>query len=1347
MLVKPQMLFGTAAAAADTGFQISRSIRLDSGSQSYLERKPFAAGNRRRFTFATWMKREPGALTSVLHAYSGTNADPHIWNGNIYNDYISFGGASWWGGTSQYLKDGSNWYHICYGFDTNRDGTDQTGDYRLNVWVNGVKLTAWGQADNRNANITQYTEYSMNAADIHRIGHGIRAAEASNYSDCYFADTFLLDSFYPSETNGILDDFGELDSDTGIYVPKQFIKLGQLNNGQVWSNSVTGTAHASAPKTKLFDGLYNGTHSLCWPQYSAGETLAFKPPIAITASKSIRVYGLVNGSNPVFLLNGTDYTANFISQVGSNVYGWWSCPDSDNLSIDTTNGLQLKWNAGTNHAEAGAIEVDGVVLKDSTYDNSCHLKYSDNSTNNNIGYSEVLNTCTGAQPMYGPGADDDSKSSLIWALPGFDTADHSADIKGSGSAVSHTVTGTVTSTAESKFYNTSLFFDGSNDEIQSPVSTDFQLGTSNFTIEGWFYLPSSFTAPDGWIQCSAGNDDWSMLPFYRSSDGNMYFYGTATSGNWDWSAKNYGAVVGQVWTHYAVVRNGSTFKGYTNGKEAWTFTSSDSVYQAENQMTIGSCFDGGNAFAVGYLNDFRYYKGAAKYTSDFVVPQRNDWKPVNFATAAAALSGSTTGTASPSGSSMIIKAAGGGTVTGTFNASSGTNGNINYYKSDNGNNWTYLETSSGQSSSFTAKWLSFGGGGNNTRQFTSTAGSYQYALNGSASLDNNAATLTVDQTGLTFTGDLNSGAIDSLKDSPTNAAASGDEGAGGEINSNYCTLNSLSNGGLTIKEGNLAFTDQSSAGWDTCKASIFMPASGKWYMEMTIGTWNGSGAPFLIGVADNSLGTVGVELGQNQNSWCFLPTGQKRHNSSTTSHGSAWSSGKVIGVAVDLSGGLGSGKMWVSIDGTWQASGNPGTGANAAFTDIGDTGEVTFAVANAGGNTSGDYYVNFGQRPFRDAAPAGFKCLCASNIGSTDQTIVKGKEHFDVVTYTGNGGSQSVTGLEFQPALVWVKNRSSATNYHAIHDAARGPAKELWANLSNAQTDYSGGSYSLRSFDSNGFTVVDDASGAYGVNGPSGGTYSGTGSFAAWAWAASSVTPSTEGSITPSAQYVNSTTNFSISHYTGTAANATIGHGLSVAPAFILVKFSGASSAWSVYHKEIGNTQRLRLETTGHEETGYWQSTNPSSTVYSVTGDINDSTTIVSYCFAETEGYCKAGKFIGTGGNNYVNIGFYPRWILIKRAVANSSPDTSTDYTSWAIIDTKRYSYNGLASNHLWANKPQGEGYRGNGSNTSSLGDMAVWPMSNGFYMSGPGSSVNASTGEYVYLAIAEVPFSLAKAR
>ena len=80
-------------------------------------------------------------------------------------------------------------------------------------------------------------------------------------------------------------------------------------------------------------------------------------------------------------------------------------------------------------------------------------------------------------------------------------------------------------------------------------------------------------------------------------------------------------------------------------------------------------------------------------------------------------------------------------------------------------------------------------------------------------------------------------------------------------------------------------------------------------------------------------------------------------------------------------------------------------------------------------------------------------------------------------------------------------------------------------------------------------------------------------------------------------------------------------------------------------------------------------------------------------------------------------MGFRPAIVWVKRAIANSSPDTSTNYTSWVIMDSTRLSYNGLTPNHLYANKDVGEGYRANGSNTSNLGDMLLEPYSNGFFM------------------------------
>ncbi len=446
------------------------------------------------------------------------------------------------------------------------------------------------------------------------------------------------DYIYAWEVDGVILVDGQTDPDT----------FNNPNNGTTWSNQFTlntGSYGSSEDPPGGFTGFTGqagpgAAYDHVAPGHTSNSKCTWNTYITFEKSFKFTTWCNKDSSNaiqPILKINDVNVATSVVNAGADSYANRKEIEFANHAGISSPitkiefSSIQNVGASGNGNCGLSLLKVDGVPVIDSITNNSWHLKFNDTTSLQTLGYSQVMNTPTGAQPMYGPGADDSAKASLVWALPGYDTADHSHTIKGSGSAVSHTVNGSVASGTQSKFYGSSLYFDGSNDDIQSPVSTDFQLGTSDFTIEAWLYMPSSgFTAPDGWVQCSAGDDDWSMLPFYRSSDGNLYFYGTKSSGSWDWSAKNYGAIATNKWTHYAVVRNGSTFKGYTNGKEAWTFTDSGTVYQAENQMNIGSCMNGGNAFAIGYLNDFRYYKGTAKYTSNFIVPARNDFIAQNL---------------------------------------------------------------------------------------------------------------------------------------------------------------------------------------------------------------------------------------------------------------------------------------------------------------------------------------------------------------------------------------------------------------------------------------------------------------------------------------------------------------------------------------------------------------------------------------------------------------------------------------------------------------------------------------------------------------------------------------------
>ena len=153
-------------------------------------------------------------------------------------------------------------------------------------------------------------------------------------------------------------------------------------------------------------------------------------------------------------------------------------------------------------------------------------------------------------------------------------------------------------------------------------------------------------------------------------------------------------------------------------------------------------------------------------------------------------------------------------------------------------------------------------------------------------------------------------------------------------------------------------------------------------------------------------------------------------------------------------------------------------------------------------------------------------------------------EHFETVIYTGNGGTQSISSLEFQPDFTWIKSRSIVDSNH-LFDSVRGAGQRLRSD-STGQQNYNETVY-LTSFDSAGFSLGGDD----GVN-------KNTATYVAWNWkangGASSVGSNTNGSINTTDTSANSDAGYSISTYTGNATSgATIGHGLSKAPEVIIV--------------------------------------------------------------------------------------------------------------------------------------------------------------------------------------------------
>jgi hypothetical protein len=335
-------------------------------------------------------------------------------------------------------------------------------------------------------------------------------------------------------------------------------------------------------------------------------------------------------------------------------------------------------------------------------------------------------------------------------------------------------------------------------------------------------------------------------------------------------------------------------------------------------------------------------------------------------------------------------------------------------------------------------------------------------------------------------------------------------------------------------------------------------------------------------------------------------------------------------------------------------------------------------------------------------------------------TISKPGLHFNTKLYNGTGSSNAVTGVGFQPDFTWIKRRNSATNHH-LHNAISGATKVLYSNSTGAEsTD----AQKLSSFDSDGFTV--------GTNGDANNS---SGTFVSWNWKANGAgSANTDGSINSTVS-VNTTAGFSIVSYTGNGSStATVGHGLGVTPAMIIIKNRTEATSWCVTHKSLTTDKVLRLEGTNAEgDIGDGELDSPpnnsstfgfnngtSGTPLKVVNESSDN--YIAYCFAEKKGYSKFGSYTGNGDadGTFVYTGMRPAFVMVKQ--------TNTT-RNWLMFDNKRNEFNDV-DKFIKANTSDAEG-------TTTLVDFT----SNGFKCRTTDTGVNESGGSYIYLAFAENPF------
>ena len=520
---------------------------------------------------------------------------------------------------------------------------------------------------------------------------------------------------------------------------------------------------------------------------------------------------------------------------------------------------------------------------------------------------------------------------------------------------------------------------------------------------------------------------------------------------------------------------------------------------------------------------------------------------------------------------------------------------------------------------------------------------------------------------------------------------------------NFCTLNPLASA-ATFSQGNLIATTGTNANRGVV-GTMAIPASGKWYWECKP-TDEGAGLGVGVGNKSNYLAHANNFLGNLSGTYMWATQqsntqGYKYVNGSGSTVSQNFTNNDVIGVAFDIDAGT----LTMYKNGSSQleiASGLSGQ-FQPIFSDFGASDTSTFEV-------------NFGQKSFAHTPPSGHVALSTANL--PDPAIALPSAHFNTVTYTGNGSTQSISGVGHQPDFTWIKNRSAADG-HQLIDAVRGVTKEVSSEDQLAEATNADG---LTAFDSDGFSLGDDDE--YNTN---------TENYVSWNWKANgSGSSNSDGSISSTVS-ADQTAGFSIQTWAGNGVYTTVGHGLGVAPELIFYFARTFPSAiWGdryVWTTAIdGTDDYLRLDTTqvkGNLDASI--SGSPTTTTIP-SWQYPSGSTLVTYAFASKENFSSIGSYTGNGSADgpMIVTGFRPAWLLVKRTDATNN---------WVIYDVKRNTFNAIDKT-IYTDTSAAEG-------SYSGGDI----LSNGFKVRYTGGMLNTDGGTYLYMAFAESPFKYANAR
>jgi hypothetical protein len=677
---------------------------------------------------------------------------------------------------------------------------------------------------------------------------------------------------------------------------------------------------------------------------------------------------------------------------------------------------------------------------------------------------------------------DPYAANLVLALPfvsgglssGF--GDYAPSIKGSGSAKTVTINGSVSIASTAGYYGSSSNFGaaGALNYLQVSASSDFAYGSGNFTIETWWF-PTSTTRQA--IYHGSWGADYSIGIDYNGASSNLKLGMWASSNGSSWNLLNAdaggngitaGTPVQNQWNHIAYVRNGSTFSMYLNGVCVGTVTGITAAVDvtASDTQVIGEWWNTSAMNSIsGYLQDFRIYKGVAKYTGGFDVPR--PYTPVGIATwrAVPDTTANNFATLNP------LRLSSNGT---TLNGRTLTNGNLTATNtSTNQGSSASISVSSGQwywefrLDTFKSDNIWMGildenfGGGNSTPQ---PVDSNEWPTNGNDEL------IMYGSSGSVYRGSVNTtSSLGTIR--------------GGDILGVALDL-STSNTAPTVsfyKNGVLQHTSTGSITTAATPSGVWRPAitfgggATGWLVSSNFGqnpTFSGNTTAGTF-TDSNSKGLFKYQPPSGFLSLCEdnLPTpaisnpGQYFKTVLYTGDGNSGRSIVGVGFTPDL---------------VWIKSRGPSAYNHRAFDSVRGAGKDNFLMPNSTAveGASSDYYggiSSFNADGFSMVYGTGgsniginesgtnFVAWCwragngttSTNTNGSITSVVSVNQDagFSIVSYTGNGGSSATVGhgLGRKPAMIIYKSRDDVSTWNVTHKGLGAMASQfLYLHTTNA---------------------------------------------------------------------------------------------------------------------------------------------------------------------------------------------------------------------------------------------------------------------------------------------------------